>query len=701
MSGEVKLLPVVLGKGTFGKVYQGLWNGQRVAVKRLDLGLAAAGVRQATVEAAEGGGGGRAPAPPAAAPACAAAVRGRGAGGAAPMAADGCFAAAGAEAGAAVEMAAISTLGGNCSAGLAGSLPTWVLADPAILQLLTIASSVTSVPSVALWSAFSPALSPPPYAAVAAAAGDPSWPRGWRGQNDEADAPGPAPPAVAPLPTVRAGTCARSSPTALAAPCKRVLPPCGAQPPGLSSRQSAPAAVSLTLVPGGQQQQQCPQADGEQEGDTLSLPFLSDGTFTAVAWSPALEACPDSLLAGSSRGSIPAPLFAQQHGYLLPPALHMGPAPPAPRPRLRGGLAALFQRPQALLKTADYVVMTLRSRPQLGPPAVQAAGDEAAAATSNAALLCKQELSGGVGAASAGAEEGCVAGAALPLCTEEGAAPCPGADGNRDLCEGASDKAAVEAHAQVLLEACFFKTFVAEVEVMARLHHPNIIRLLAASLQPPHVCLVMELAETSLEHLLYGRGPGARLLPLDTVLHIGMQICSALAYMHPTVVHRDLKPANVLLVNADSATPTVKLADFGLSSLQSTVRFTMHAGVGTAAYMAPETMHPHGAAVSHHVDMYAVGMILYELLAGQPPWAGMTIVQIAVAVALNGARPPLDRLGPQRCPRRLHLAILSCWEPDPLRRPAAAELLKALLLQREDLARAQASGGTSVDAQSP
>ncbi|KAG2499400.1 hypothetical protein HYH03_002974 [Edaphochlamys debaryana] len=703
MSGEVKLLPVVLGKGTFGKVYQGLWNGQRVAVKRLDLGLAAAGVRQqqAAVEAAEGGGGGRAPAA-----ACAAAVQGRGGGVAAAMAADGCFAAARAEAGA---VAAVSALGGQVSTGETGGSPAaWVAFNPALLQLPMIDSSLL------LPSATSNAASSPPPQHAAAAAGAPAGPDGGHGQSASLPADGPEPSApVAPYRLIPTNIYAWSTPSASEAPCERMPPPCGGQPPR-QSRQSAPAAVSLMLAPG-QQQDLCPQAEGKQNGDALSLPVGTAGTL-AMAWSwLALAPCPaggmqagDSM-AFASPAAPPAPQHAVTHGRglaggglgrpcarafrgstggepqrtqrrgCLPPALRsrVSDLPPAPRPRLRGGLAALFQEPQALPGPAS-VLFPSRSQPQpAGMAAVLPAGDQAAAAMSTAGslCLCKSELRGDEGAAA-------------------------GANGNQQGFGGAGDRTAAEAHAQGVLEACLLRTFVAEVEVMARLHHPNVIRLLAASLQPPHVCLVMELAETSLEHLLYGRGPGAR-LPLDTVLHIGVQICSALAYLHPTVVHRDLKPANVLLVNADSATPTVKLADFGLSSLQSTVRFTRHAGVGKAAYMAPETMHPHGAAVSHHVDMYAVGIILYELLAGQRPWAGMTMVQIAIAVVMHEARPPLERLSAKRCPRRLYQLIRSCWEADPLRRPAAAEMLKALLLQREDLARAQASGGTSVDAQCP
>ncbi|KXZ48478.1 hypothetical protein GPECTOR_27g648 [Gonium pectorale] len=80
-----------------------------------------------------------------------------------------------------------------------------------------------------------------------------------------------------------------------------------------------------------------------------------------------------------------------------------------------------------------------------------------------------------------------------------------------------------------------------EVEVLARCQHPNVIRLLAASLNGPRACLVMELMESSLDRMLYGGGGGGkepRVLPLPTVLHIALQVAQALAYLHPTILHR-------------------------------------------------------------------------------------------------------------------------------------------------------------------
>ncbi|KXZ51201.1 hypothetical protein GPECTOR_13g688 [Gonium pectorale] len=80
-----------------------------------------------------------------------------------------------------------------------------------------------------------------------------------------------------------------------------------------------------------------------------------------------------------------------------------------------------------------------------------------------------------------------------------------------------------------------------EVAVLSRCRHPNIVTLLAACLEPPRFCLVLERCETSLDKLLYGR-PG-ELLPMEQVLSIALDVARSLEYLHPTVVHRDLKPA--------------------------------------------------------------------------------------------------------------------------------------------------------------
>ncbi|GLI66124.1 hypothetical protein VaNZ11_009853 [Volvox africanus] len=244
--------------------------------------------------------------------------------------------------------------------------------------------------------------------------------------------------------------------------------------------------------------------------------------------------------------------------------------------------------------------------------------------------------------------------------------------------------AAVEAQARPPARPAVTKrelTLKQEVEVLARCQHPNVVRLLAACLRPPRFCLVMELMETSLDRLLYNPERHHKLLPLDTVLHIAIQIAKGLAYLHPTIVHRDLKPGNVLISHSDAPGRfTVKLADFGLSRLRDTVLVTEHPEVGTAPYIAPEAFDVFNNRITDRVDVYALGIILWEMLAGRPPWSGLNIVVIALSVAMYRQRPPLVAVPRDRCPRKLRLLIESCWEHIPERRPAAAEVVKRLAL---------------------
>ncbi|KAG2441143.1 hypothetical protein HXX76_003995 [Chlamydomonas incerta] len=224
--------------------------------------------------------------------------------------------------------------------------------------------------------------------------------------------------------------------------------------------------------------------------------------------------------------------------------------------------------------------------------------------------------------------------------------------------------------------------FVREVEILGRIDHANVVRLLAASVEPPRLALVMELMDCSLERVLFGAGPGAPLLPLPKLLHIAIQIAQGLAYLHPTVLHKDLKPGNVLLRGADSDTPDVKLSDFGLSSLRMHTVPTLNAACGTPAYMAPELFDPETTTVTHHADMYSFGVLLWAMLAGKQPWQDFSMVALAYQVSL-GARLPLQYLGEGRCPAKLRELITACWDADPLRRPAAAEVVIELLLIKQ------------------
>ncbi|GFR43685.1 hypothetical protein Agub_g4793, partial [Astrephomene gubernaculifera] len=212
-----------------------------------------------------------------------------------------------------------------------------------------------------------------------------------------------------------------------------------------------------------------------------------------------------------------------------------------------------------------------------------------------------------------------------------------------------------------------------EVEVLGRCCHPNVVRLLAACLSPPQPCLVMELMESSLDRLLHARPAG--LLPLNRVLQIAIDIARGLEYLHPTIVHRDLKPANVL-VDMSGPAPVAKLSDFGLSRLRHTVLATRHPEAGTPAYMAPECFDTDNLEISHQADIYSFAVIMWEMLTGLVPWWGCAPLTVAYTVTLLGERLPLAAIPPQRCPPKLARLLTQCFEGEPRRRPAAAELVK-------------------------
>ncbi|GIL71124.1 hypothetical protein Vretimale_17913 [Volvox reticuliferus] len=225
------------------------------------------------------------------------------------------------------------------------------------------------------------------------------------------------------------------------------------------------------------------------------------------------------------------------------------------------------------------------------------------------------------------------------------------------------------------------RSFTQEVEVLARCCHPNVIRLLAACVTPPSLCLVMELMDTSLEQLIQ-QAPG-HLLPMSAVLHIAVDVARGLEYLHPTIVHRDLKPANVLVNDPLGPKQVAKLSDFGLARLHCSALRTTNPEAGTPAYMAPECFDATVASITFHVDMYALGILLWVMLTGIRPWEGLNFMHLAFKVTYGGERPPLSAIPPDRRPHKLLRLLRSCWEADPRRRPAAAEAVKELMLVQQ------------------
>lgn len=181
--------------------------------------------------------------------------------------------------------------------------------------------------------------------------------------------------------------------------------------------------------------------------------------------------------------------------------------------------------------------------------------------------------------------------------------------------------------------------FLREAEVAKRLRHPDIVAIHAAGEAGGFLWIAMELVPgCSLERYVQPR----RLLPPAVALGIGVRVARALAHAHAIgVVHRDVKPSNVLV---DLAAGSVKLMDFGVARLHDASRTRTEVMLGTPAYMAPEQLS--GAAADARSDLYALGVLLFELLTGRRPHASASLGELLRQVAVEPA-PDLRSFRPE------------------------------------------------------
>lgn len=161
--------------------------------------------------------------------------------------------------------------------------------------------------------------------------------------------------------------------------------------------------------------------------------------------------------------------------------------------------------------------------------------------------------------------------------------------------------------------------FEREAQVMAGLEHPNIVRLYDFGQHEKGVFMVLELVEgKSLHELLQGRS-----LAPDLAMEIVRQIATGMAEAHARgIVHRDLKPANIMITSDSSGAMRVVILDFGLARpSRQDVRLTTNGLVyGTPEYIAPE--YARGSEFDETAEIYALGVVLYEMLTGKPPFTG-------------------------------------------------------------------------------
>ena len=164
----------------------------------------------------------------------------------------------------------------------------------------------------------------------------------------------------------------------------------------------------------------------------------------------------------------------------------------------------------------------------------------------------------------------------------------------------------------------FLGRFHREARAAARLTHPNIVTIYELGDVSGTPYIAMELLEGL--DLVEAMSPADR-LPVDDKLRIMVEVCRGLDYAHKRgVIHRDVKPANVRLL----ADGTVKLLDFGIARLGESTLTQTGILLGTPSYLAPEVVS--GGRVDLRADMWAVGIILYELLSGQRPFQAPTFV---------------------------------------------------------------------------
>jgi len=215
------------------------------------------------------------------------------------------------------------------------------------------------------------------------------------------------------------------------------------------------------------------------------------------------------------------------------------------------------------------------------------------------------------------------------------------------------------------------RRFVREVAIVERLNHPNIVRHYDCGLAEDRIYFAMELVDCgTLRDVLRQRGS----LPWREAVECAMQVCAALAHAHSIgVIHRDLKPANLFL----GEDGRVKVGDFGLARDLNNSRLTMDGQtVGTCRYMPPEQIGG-DAKLGGGTDLYAVGCILYEMIVGQTPFDGGTIVEIFEAHLNDLPDPPADLV--RDCPADLSELVMQLLEKSPADRPSDSLAVQSAL----------------------
>lgn len=176
-------------------------------------------------------------------------------------------------------------------------------------------------------------------------------------------------------------------------------------------------------------------------------------------------------------------------------------------------------------------------------------------------------------------------------------------------------------HPTLAADTTFYFRFCREAALCARLHHPNIVRVVESGEEGDDLFIAMELIDgVALDNLLARSGP----LELIRSLTIARQIAEALDHANSAgVVHRNIKPGHVMVMADD----TVKILDFGVARDYGQVGLTSgNVFLGTPQYSAPESSDP--TSLDHASDLYSLGIVLFEMLQGRPPFEAVSPVEL-------------------------------------------------------------------------
>jgi len=214
--------------------------------------------------------------------------------------------------------------------------------------------------------------------------------------------------------------------------------------------------------------------------------------------------------------------------------------------------------------------------------------------------------------------------------------------------------------------------FIKEISILSKLHHPNILLFLGASISNNGLFIITEyMSKGSVYSNLHSplhKINGKAKIGFKEKMNLLLDAARGMLYLHtfdPPIIHRDLKTQNLLVDEYGRG----KLCDFGLSREMAS---TTMSRLGTIQYSAPETLR--GEHYGEAVDMYSFGILIWEVVTEEVPYEGLAPLKVASEVAYNNTRPKI----PASCPPDVAQLISMCWHNKAKKRPSFSSIVQML-----------------------